>query len=241
MTGWNADTSENLAGIATMTIVEGSSFAVCATTGDILPGQYQGVYFRDTRFVSTWILRVNEQPLECLSATIPKPYRAVFVGRAARQPGHADSPLIVERIRQVGVGLREEIALHNYSAEPIDCTLDLQVATDFADLFEVKGGTVHRTWTQTSTEQDGCSSSTRSGRAPARAQRLRTGGHRHPRSPEFQRDHTGPRPLGDHHRRHPDHRRRIDRERLPRASATARFPCGEAVQGLGIQTAHHLR
>jgi glycogen debranching enzyme len=155
VTGWNAEVSANLAGIATMTIVEGSSFAVSATTGDILPGQYQGVYFRDTRFLSTWILRINDQPLECLSATIPKPYRSVYVGRAARQPGHGDSPLIVERIRQVGVGLREEIALHNYSADPIDCTLDLQVATDFADLFEVKGGTVHRTWTQTTTDQDG--------------------------------------------------------------------------------------
>jgi glycogen debranching enzyme len=138
-----------------MTIVEGSSFAVGATTGDILPGQFQGVYFRDTRIICTWRLLVNDQPLECLSATVPKPYRAVFVGRAVRTPGRGDSPLIVERIRQVGVGLREELSLHNYSTEPIDFTIDLEIGADFADLFEVKGGTVHRTWTQSTSERDG--------------------------------------------------------------------------------------
>jgi glycogen debranching enzyme len=155
VSGWNAETSANLAGAATLTIVEGSSFVVGAVTGDILPGQFQGVYFRDTRFISTWSLLVNDQPLECLAATVPKPYRAVFVGRAARHPGHGDSPLIVERVRQVGVGLREEIRLHNYSTEPIDFTIDLEIGADFADLFEVKGGTVHRTWTQLTSEQDG--------------------------------------------------------------------------------------
>ncbi|HUG49379.1 MAG TPA: glycogen debranching N-terminal domain-containing protein, partial [Terrimesophilobacter sp.] len=97
MSGWNAETSANLAGTATLTIVEGSSFVVGSVTGDIVPGHFQGVYFRDTRFVSTWRLLVNDQPLECLSSTIPKPYRAMFVGRVARQPGGKDSPLIVER------------------------------------------------------------------------------------------------------------------------------------------------
>ncbi|GAB3044243.1 glycogen debranching N-terminal domain-containing protein [Parafrigoribacterium mesophilum] len=155
MSGWNAETSANLAGSGALTIVEGSSFAVSAVTGDILPGQFQGVYFRDTRFISTWKLLINDHPLECLSATVPKPYRAVFVGRAVGRPGRGDSPLIVERTRQVGVGLREEFVLHNYSTEPIEFTIDLEVGADFADLFEVKGGTVHRTWTQSISEQDG--------------------------------------------------------------------------------------
>ena len=155
MSAWNAETSANLAGAAALTIVEGSSFVVGAVTGDILPGQFQGVYFRDTRFVSTWKLLVNDQPLECLAATVPKPYRVVFVGRMARQPGQGDSSLIVERIRQVGVGLREELRVHNYSTKSIDFTIDLQIGADFADLFEVKGGTVHRTWTQSTTVEDG--------------------------------------------------------------------------------------
>jgi glycogen debranching enzyme len=155
VSGWNAETAANLAGTATLTIVEGSSFVVGAVTGDILPGQFQGVYFRDTRFVSTWSLLVNGQPLECLAATVPKPYRAVFVGRVARQQGQVDSPLIVERTRQVGVGLREELSVHNYSTEPIEFTIDLHVGADFADLFEVKGGRVHRTWTQSMSEEDG--------------------------------------------------------------------------------------
>lgn len=155
MSGWNEDTSANIAGIATLTIVEGSSFAVGAVTGDILPGQFQGVYFQDTRFLSTWKLLVNDQPLECLSATTPKPYRAMLVGRAARQPGRADSPLIVERVRQIGVAFRDDITVHNYSSTPIDCTLKLEVATDFADLFEVKGGTAHRKWLQSTSVHDG--------------------------------------------------------------------------------------
>ena len=154
MTGWNTETSAASAGSAAVTIVEGSSFAVCAATGDILPGTHQGVFYRDTRFVSGWHLLVNGQPLDCLAAMTPMPYRAVFVGRA-RLEDRADSPLIVERTRQVGVGMREEIRVRNFSATSFECSIDLQIAADFADLFEVKGGTVHRTWVQSTTRSDG--------------------------------------------------------------------------------------
>jgi glycogen debranching enzyme len=154
VSGWNTDTSAASAGTAALTIVEGSSFAVCAATGDILPGTHQGVFFRDTRFVSGWRLLVNGHPLDCLAAMTPKPYRATFVGRV-RLEDRTDSPLIVERVRQVGVGMREEIRVRNFSSVSFECPIDLEITADFADLFEVKGGHVHRTWVQSTHPSDG--------------------------------------------------------------------------------------
>ena len=52
------------------------------------------------------------QPLEPLAAETKEPYRGVFVGRVARSHAYADSPLIVERLREVGAGFQEEVAGH---------------------------------------------------------------------------------------------------------------------------------
>lgn len=68
------------------------------------------------------------------------------MGRVARTDTYADSPLLVERLREVGAGLLEQISVRNFSLQPIDCTISLSVAADFADLFEVKEARVQRRW-----------------------------------------------------------------------------------------------
>src|SRR5918994_5059832 len=71
------------------------------------------------------------------------------MGRAARSDGRADSPLTVERKRELGAGIVEDITIHNYSLQPASCEIALAVDADFADLFEVKDGRFHRRWDQT--------------------------------------------------------------------------------------------
>jgi glycogen debranching enzyme len=71
------------------------------------------------------------------------------MGRAARHDGRADSPLTVERNRELGNGIVEDITVHNYSLQPASCEIALAVDADFADLFEVKEGRFHRVWEQT--------------------------------------------------------------------------------------------
>ncbi|MFE4080804.1 glycogen debranching N-terminal domain-containing protein [Paenarthrobacter sp. YIM B13468] len=149
MAGWNADTAAGPLGSGTVTLVEGSSFCISAANGDIRPELPQGVFHLDTRILSKWELTVNGQPLEPLAAETKEPYRALFACRVPRSDGYADSPLLVERLREVGAGILEKITVRNYSTKAADCRILLTVESDFADLFEVKEARITRQWTET--------------------------------------------------------------------------------------------
>ncbi len=58
--------------------------------------------------------------------------------------GLADSALMVFRNRYVGRGMREDVTVRNFGLEPAFCALELSVAADFADLFEVKEGRIEK-------------------------------------------------------------------------------------------------
>jgi glycogen debranching enzyme len=146
MAGWNADTAAGPVGSGTVTLVEGSSFCISSANGDIHPEHPHGVFHEDTRILSRWNLAINGQPLEPLTASTKEPYRALFIGRVPRSDGYADSPLIVERLREVGAGILEEITIRNYSSDEAECVITLDVESDFADLFEVKEARVQRHW-----------------------------------------------------------------------------------------------
>ncbi|MFP3462791.1 glycogen debranching N-terminal domain-containing protein [Arthrobacter globiformis] len=149
MAGWNADTAAGSPGPGSVTLVEGSSFCISAANGDMRAESPHGVFVEDTRILSCWQLLINGAPLEPLGTKTKEPYRAQFVGRVPRPDGHADSPLIVERVREVDAGILERITIQNYSPAAVDCVVTLQVEADFADLFEVKEARVQRRWEQT--------------------------------------------------------------------------------------------
>ena len=149
MAGWNADTAAGPLGAGAVTLVEGSSFCISLANGDIHPEHPHGLFVLDTRILSGWSLTVNGQPLEPLAAETKEPYRALFAGRAPRLDGYADSPLIVERLREVGAGIQEQITVRNYSLEPAECVIALRIEADFADLFEVKEARIQRRWDET--------------------------------------------------------------------------------------------
>jgi len=124
----------------TVTLVEGATFSICGRSGDMLAGSPQGLFFRDTRFLSRCELRVNGSQPEPLAASTGDPFSAVFVSRTRPRPGHADSTLLVFRYRYIGRGMREDIEVRNFGDEPAYCSVELRLAADFADLFEVKEG-----------------------------------------------------------------------------------------------------
>lgn len=148
MAGWNADTAAGPLG-TTVTLVEGSNFCISSINGDILPEYPHGVFYEDMRILSRWNLKVNGQSLEPLAAETKEPYRALFAGRVPRIDGRADSPLIVERLREVGAGILEQITIRNHSGQSAECVVTLTVESDFADLFEVKEARVQRRWAET--------------------------------------------------------------------------------------------
>lgn len=149
MAGWNTDTAAGPLGSGTVTLVEGSSFCISTANGDIRPGLPHGVFHLDTRILSRWEMTINDQPLEPLAAETQEPYRALFACRVPGPGGYSDSPLLVERRREVGAGILEKVTVHNYSAKPTECRITLSVEADFADLFEVKEARVTREWKET--------------------------------------------------------------------------------------------
>jgi glycogen debranching enzyme len=149
MAGWNADTGAGPLGAGTVTLVEGSSFCISLPNGDITAEHPHGLFVQDARILSGWSLTVDGQPLEPLAAETKEPYRALFVGRVPRSDGYADSPLIVERLREVGAGIQEQVTVRNYSLEPAECVIALRIEADFADLFEVKEARIQRRWDET--------------------------------------------------------------------------------------------
>lgn len=131
--GWRRGDTTRVSVMEGTTLVAGSSFVVSRTNGDIVPGNQLGAYFRATRFISEWLVSLNGEPFEAF--TVPaKPDRATFVGEPA------ESPLVMERTRQLGSGLQEGFSIRNSSADTIECAIDLRVGADFATVSEVEGG-----------------------------------------------------------------------------------------------------
>ncbi|MCU1495946.1 MAG: hypothetical protein JWO62_3710 [Acidimicrobiaceae bacterium] len=130
-------TVRSLAGGST-TLVEGASFAISSLSGDIEPGSAQGVFFEDTRFVSTWRIRLDEAELQDLALIPLHPFAATFLSRGQPRQGQSDGTLLVERTRYVGNGMREDLVIRNLAHEPAACSISFELDADFAHLFEVK-------------------------------------------------------------------------------------------------------
>ena len=138
MSGWSYAGEPAALGSAGVTLVEGSSFCVCETSGDVRDGTPQGVFFQDTRIVSRWTVTLDGDPVESLAAVSDEPWRATFLGRGAPRQGHLESTLLLRRERYIGQGMREDLVLENLAGEPAAVRIEVTCDADFADLFEVK-------------------------------------------------------------------------------------------------------
>ncbi len=123
---------------AGVTLVDGSCFCISAINGDIDASSPQGLFYRDTRFLSSWRVQVNGSTLEPLGVERSEPFAATFVTRARPTPDRDDSTLLVNRRRFVGNGMREDLVLSNLTSEPSACALSIELDADFAHVFEVK-------------------------------------------------------------------------------------------------------
>lgn len=139
------ETMAQLGAPGAVTLFEGSSFCLSGIDGNIDPRRPHGVFFEDTRIISSWQVLLDDRPLEALAVMTPEPFRAIFVGRNPRH-GLDDTELLVERQRRVATGLREDVLVRNYGRAAVTFVLTVRIAADFADLFEVKDGRVRRVW-----------------------------------------------------------------------------------------------
>jgi glycogen debranching enzyme len=123
-----------------VTLVDESTFAISDHAGDMVPGGAHGLFVRDTRILSRLELRIDGRMLEALAAINNDPFSATFVSRGSPALGRADSTLMVFRSRYVGQGMREDLLIRNFGAEPTVCLVEAFIDSDFADLFAVKEG-----------------------------------------------------------------------------------------------------
>jgi glycogen debranching enzyme len=124
----------------TVSILDGSTFVVSDRKGDIDagPDQPHGFFFRDTRFLSRWVLSVKDQPLEVLSTDDVDYFSAQFFLYPPTGTIYKNPELSVIRKRSVGDGFHEDVIVLNHSNEEITLNLRVEAVSDFADIFEVK-------------------------------------------------------------------------------------------------------
>ncbi|MET8423528.1 glycogen debranching N-terminal domain-containing protein [Nocardia sp. NPDC004860] len=127
-------------GAGVITLVEAGTFCLSDRLGDLHPGTAHGLYYRDTRILTRWELRVDGLPPEQLSVVVREPFRARFVARKPPPHGVADATVLIQRRRVVGEGMQEIISVLNLGDEDTALTVVLDAEADFADLFAVKEG-----------------------------------------------------------------------------------------------------
>jgi glycogen debranching enzyme len=127
----------------TLSVLDGSTFVLGDRLGDVRAGEGRehGFFSEDTRFISHWVLRVGETPLELLSLNQSAHFDAQFfltpsVGL------EEEAPCSIVRHRLVGDVWMERVIVTNHLHETSRIRLALDVDTDFADMFEVKDGLV---------------------------------------------------------------------------------------------------
>ena len=122
-----------------VTLVEHTNFAVSDRAGDMLPGSYHGFFVGDTRVLSLLVLRLAGKRLEPLASGGEDHGAGTFYLANPRLPGVPASTIAVFRDRRVSGSLEERIRLISYAAEPLELDLTIEIDTDFADIFEVRG------------------------------------------------------------------------------------------------------
>src|SRR5260370_2290640 len=100
------------------TLLVGTTFCICETSGALRPGGSQGLFVRDTRLISRLELSINGHVPEALAPQSREPFACTFLSRMPPMPGLSDSTMLVARRRVLNDGMHEEITLRNISAEP---------------------------------------------------------------------------------------------------------------------------
>jgi glycogen debranching enzyme len=121
-------------------ILDGATFVVSDGIGDFdaSPGEPAGLFSYDTRYLSRWRLTINGATLTPLSVDDVNYFESRFFLVPRAPMGHVDVKLSVIRQRAVNDGFCEDLAILNHAETPVDVTIRVDAASDFANFLEVK-------------------------------------------------------------------------------------------------------
>ena len=115
-----------------LTLLDGSTFVVCDERGDVDGvSAASGFFAADTRFLSRSVLTIDGDRGEPVGFEQSAPHVAVF-------ELEWEDGLAVRRELFVGRGLEEAATVWNRSDREVEVVLELELASDFADIFAVK-------------------------------------------------------------------------------------------------------
>ena len=131
-----------------ISIHQGQTILISDPDGQINWPSERGLYFLDTRVVSSWTVYANGEPWELLNGG-PITYYAARVFLTNRSFA-TEAAIIPPRTlgftisRWIHGGMHEDLDITNNSMRPVNFQLEIAIRCDFADLFEVKSGNIVR-------------------------------------------------------------------------------------------------
>ncbi|TQJ25390.1 glycogen debranching enzyme [Micromonospora sp. A202] len=123
-----------------VSILDGNTFLVSDRRGDIEPSYDfpTGLFSFDTRFLSKWVLTLDGQRLHALSVDDTQSYRTKFFLAPGEPTHYLDAKASVIRSRAIVGSFAEELTVLNHTEADVEFTVRIDIAADFADLFEIK-------------------------------------------------------------------------------------------------------
>ncbi len=129
-------------------IHQGSAVLITESDGQIVWPTDKGLYFRDTRLLSSWSLYANGVGWDLLNSGTPAYSSArIYLTNSVimTETGEiAPHTLSLVLSRRIGEGVHEDIDLTNHGMKPVGFNLEITLRSDFADVFEVKKGQIVR-------------------------------------------------------------------------------------------------
>ncbi len=129
-------------------IHQGQTVLISEEDGQINWPSEKGLYFLDTRIVSSWAISANGEPWELLNGGAISYYasRIFLTNRSLLTEDGTIPPrtLGLTVSRSIRGGMHEDLDVTNNGMKPVRFQLEIALRCDFADVFEVKSGSIVR-------------------------------------------------------------------------------------------------
>jgi glycogen debranching enzyme len=129
-------------------IHQGQTVLVSEPNGEVYWPSEKGLYFLDTRLISSWTIYANGEKWELLNGGGVSYYGArVFLTNHAIATQEGIIPprtLSLVLTRSISGGMHEDLDVTNHGSRHVRFQLEIAVRCDFADIFEVKSNRIVR-------------------------------------------------------------------------------------------------